>query len=120
MRYRVRTPDGELDYPDLLALEQAYVQGLVEPHDEVREEGSALWRKADSLPVLVRARRAAPKPWARSQALTIGVVVLLSAVALELMRRGAGMMPVLAIALIVAAVLTRVTLKAFRRPPPST
>jgi hypothetical protein len=119
MRYRVRTPEGELDYPDLLTLEQAYVQGLVEPQDEVQEEGGALWRKAGSLPSLVRAQRAAPKPWDRAQALTIGAVVLLSALALVLMQRGAGWMPVLAIALIVAAVLMRVTRKAFQRPPPA-
>ncbi|ADO73013.1 hypothetical protein [Stigmatella aurantiaca] len=118
MRYRVRTPEGELDYASLGDLEQAYVQGLVEPHDEVLEEGGSLWRKAESLPVLVRARSSAPKPWARSQALTVSLGVLLSAVALVLLWRGAGLLPVLAIALIVGAVLMRVTLKAFRRPPP--
>ncbi len=57
MRYRVRTPEGELEYPSLRDVEQAYVQGLVDPQDEVLEEGSTLWRKAESLPTLARARR---------------------------------------------------------------
>ncbi|MDC0708587.1 hypothetical protein POL68_08920 [Stigmatella sp. ncwal1] len=117
MRYRVRTPEGELDYASLGDLQQAYVQGLVEPHDEVLEEGGSLWRKAESLPVLVRARSSAPKPRARSQALAVSVGVLLATVALVLMWQEAGLFLMLAIALLVG-VLMRVTLKAFRRPPP--
>ena len=57
MRYRVRTPEGELDYESLLHVEQAYIAGLVAPEDEVLEEGGTLWRKAASLPNLARAKR---------------------------------------------------------------
>ena len=59
MRYRVRTPEGELGYPSQEDLVRAYSQGLVGPEDEVLEQGHTTWRKAASLPVLVRAQ---PKP----------------------------------------------------------
>jgi len=38
MRFRVRTPDGELLYPTLLDVERAFHQGLVDPDDEVIDD----------------------------------------------------------------------------------
>ncbi len=119
MRYRVRTPHGELDYPSLRDVEQAYVQGLVDPEDEVLEEGGTLWRKAASLPSLVRARRAAPGTGEdRAQKWTVLLSVVLGGLALYLLVSGAGLLWMLGLVMIVAWMLTRVMLKAFRRPPP--
>ncbi|MCE9667036.1 hypothetical protein LY474_04335 [Myxococcus stipitatus] len=121
MRYVVRTPDGELTYPSLLDVERAYVQGLVDPDDEVREEDSAHWRKAGSLPVLARARRPGSGMASRGQWLPVAAVVLLGAVALSLVLRDSWRFRILGIvlALVASSMLTRVTYKAFKRTPPS-
>lgn len=117
MRYRVRTPEGELEYPSFRAVEQAYAAGLVDPEDEVLEEGGSLWRKAASLPALARAhpqRRAGGPSLFRSQGLTVLIAVALGVVALLLFRSGRGLFGLL-IALVVASLLSRVTFTAFRR-----
>jgi hypothetical protein len=116
MRYRVRTPDGELEYPSLRDVEQAYVQGLVDPQDEVLEEGGTLWRKAETLPSLVRARRTSSSTAVREQTLTVVVAVVLCVAALYLYATNRGLPWVLGIALIVVSMVTRVMMKAFRRP----
>lgn len=54
MPYRVRTKDGELTYPTIAELSQAWQLGMVDPEDEVLEDGKQLWRKAGSLPFLVQ------------------------------------------------------------------
>jgi hypothetical protein len=118
MRYRVRTPDGELEYESLLHVEQAYVAGLVAPEDEVLEEGGTLWRKAASLPNLVRARRelARTRSADRSLMLTVLAAVVLGVISLVLFFKGYDLAAIL-LALAVVSVLMRVTVKAFRRPP---
>jgi hypothetical protein len=118
MRYVVRTPDGELVYPSLLDVEQAYLQGLVDPEDEVREEDSSKWRKAGSLPTLVQARRASTGAAQRGQALMVLGVVLLGGLALSLLFRDSWNLRLFGIvlALMASFLLTRVTFKAFKRP----
>jgi hypothetical protein len=120
MGYVVRTPDGELVYPSLLDVERAYAQGLVDPEDEVREESAALWRKAGSLPALAGARRASSGAASRSQTLTVVGVVLLGVLALSLLFRDSWQLRVagIVLALVASTMLTRVTFKAFKRPPP--
>jgi hypothetical protein len=120
MRYVVRTPEGELVYPSLLDVERAYVQGLVDPDDEVREESASTWRKAGSLPTLARARRTSSGVAARGQALMVLGVVLLGAFALSLLFRESWNLRLFGIvlALLASFMLTRVTFKAFKRPPP--
>lgn len=113
MRYRVRTPEGELEYESLLHVEQAYVAGLVAPEDEVLEEGGTLWRKAATLPNLARARRSAPSAFDRTQILTILGAVALGICALVFMHRGQGWIALL-LSLGVIAMLWRVTFSAFR------
>jgi hypothetical protein len=113
MRYRVRTPEGELDYESLLHVEQAYIAGLVAPEDEVLEEGGTLWRKAASLPNLARAKRSKPAAFNRSQLLTILAAVALGIGALLFVRRGQGMIALL-LSVGVIALLWRVTFSAFR------
>src|SRR5947209_5268436 len=52
MRYTVKNQDGELTFDSLHHLRTMFEQGLVEPDDQVREEGSELWRKAAAMPEL--------------------------------------------------------------------
>jgi hypothetical protein len=120
MRYRVRTPDGELGYSTLRDIEVAYAQGLVGPDDEVLEEGHTLWRKASSLPTLARAKPPAKGLSNRGQLLGVVIAVALGLCALALItsdsstRRGLGFV----LALATGVVLMRVTTKAFKRPGP--
>jgi hypothetical protein len=118
MRYRVRTPDGELGYSTLRDIEVAYAQGLVGPEDEVLEEGHTTWRKASSIPTLARARPPAKGLSNRGQLLGVVIAVALGICALVLItsdsstRRGLGFV----LALATGVVLMRVTTKAFKRP----
>ena len=118
MRYRVRTPDGELDYTSMREVELAYLQGLVGPEDEVREEGQTLWRKAASIPVLARAKPVPKGLGFSAQAMTAILSVLFGFFSLMLLasdsptRRGLGLM----LALATAMMLGRITYKAFKRP----
>jgi hypothetical protein len=54
MPYRVRTSDGELIYPTIAELSKAWQMGMVDPEDEVLEDGKQMWRKAGTLPFLVQ------------------------------------------------------------------
>jgi Flp pilus assembly protein TadB len=115
MRYRVRTPEGELEYESILHVEQAYVAGLVDPEDEVIEEGGTLWRKASTFPNLARARRPTrSKSNNRTQSLIILVAVVLGVFSLLLVWSGQGLLAFLA-ALGVISLLWRVTYDTFRR-----
>lgn len=115
MRYRVRTPEGELEYESLLHVEQAYLAGLVAPEDEVLEEGGTLWRKASTLPNLARARRpVSSRSSHRTQPLIILIAVVLGVFSLLLVWSGRGLFALLG-ALAVISLLWRVTIDAFRR-----
>ena len=120
MRYRVRTPDGELTYSSMREVEMAYVYGLVGPDDEVLEEGKELWRKASTIPILARARPER-KRIAPTHLLSVLAAVVLGVAALTLIlsdswtRRALGVV----LALAMSTLLTRVTYKAFKRPGPS-
>jgi len=56
-RYLVRAHGGELIYETLIHVEQAYLAGLVEPDDEISEEGSGVWRRAREMPQLANLKR---------------------------------------------------------------
>lgn len=120
MAYRVRTPDGELVFPSLGDIERAYVQGLVDPDDEVREDGAEKWRKASSLPVLAQAKKPQSGKAARAQTFTVLGAVTLGVGALLVMVLGRTpevRMMGIALALVVSGILMRVTFKAYKRPP---
>jgi hypothetical protein len=87
MRYKVRTPEGELTMPSRHELQQAYTYGLIGPEDEVLEEGGTVWRKASSLPGLYppSASRTALSP---GEALRLVAVVVLGLLALGLVLSG--------------------------------
>jgi hypothetical protein len=120
MRYRVRTPDGELDYGSMRDVEVAYIQGLVGPDDEVREEGKEVWRKASSIPSLARVRPEKKRPMPINQQLSIVGAVFLGVAALACILSGSLMLRVVAFLLTLAmsALLFQVTTKAFKRPGP--
>lgn len=117
MGYRVRTPDGELAYPTLRDVEVAYTQGLVDPTDEVLEDGHTTWRKAASIPALARARPPSTGFMGRAQKVGVVTAVVLGAAALKLIlseewgRRGAGIV----LALVMSVVLMWLTASAARR-----
>lgn len=120
MGYRVRTPDGELGYPTMLDVEQAYTQGLVGPDDEVLEDGQSKWRKASSIPALARAKPPSHSLMSRAQKAGIGIALLLGLEALHLIwayddwgHQGAGVV----LALAMASVLMWLTVSAVRRRP---
>lgn len=113
----MRTADGELSFPSIADLSSAYAQGLVEPTDEVLEEGQTAWRRVAALPVLQAvARRKRPQPWRAS--LQVGLVVGLGAVSLALLFRDdwRARFVGLVVALLAAVTATRVLRAAHRRP----
>lgn len=57
--YKVRSKDGgiALEYASLAAVRQAYELALIDPEDEVLEEGKDTWRKAREIPLLSTAIR---------------------------------------------------------------
>jgi Flp pilus assembly protein TadB len=79
MPYRVRNQDGELRFQTFDDLRDAYVQHLVGAEDEVLEDGSSTWRKADSFPTLVQALASRPKAIEREGRWYLLALVLLCA-----------------------------------------
>ena len=63
MKYRVRSKEGELEYESFGQVEKAWLMGLIDPSDELLEEGHTKWRRADSIPLLVSARRSGDQVW---------------------------------------------------------
>lgn len=117
MRYVVRTPEGELTFNSFGEVEKAWLQGLVEPDDEIREEGASKWRKASTLPLLVQARRQGDAVWGGTQSAWIVVSIALASAALYSIAKGRTWLG-LAIAFALALLLTRVTYRAFKRRRP--
>jgi hypothetical protein len=114
MRYTVKTPEGELTFNSFGEVERAWLQHLIDPEDEIQEEGSTRWRKASSFPVLVRARRESPRVWGGSQALWILLGIVLASAALYLIAKGKLLYGLVA-SLAVGLLLTQVTYRAFKR-----
>ncbi|HYR54681.1 MAG TPA: hypothetical protein VEM39_01090 [Myxococcaceae bacterium] len=117
MRYTVRTPEGELTYNSFGEVERAWLNGLVDGDDEIREEGASKWRKASTFPVLAQARRRGDAVWGGTQSAWIVIAIILASAALYSIARG-HLWYGLAIAFALALLLTRVTYKAFKRSRP--
>ncbi len=60
MKWKVKSSDGELEYSTFGEVERAYQMGLIEGEDELLEEGTTRWRKANTIPLLVNAARREP------------------------------------------------------------
>jgi len=52
MGFRVRNQDGEVHFASFRDLHNGYLAGLVEPADEILEDGTEKWRRADTYPML--------------------------------------------------------------------
>jgi len=117
MRYTVRTPEGELTYSSFGEVERAWLNGLVDGDDEIREEGTSKWRKASSFPVLAQARRRGDAVWGGTQSAWIVIAIILASAALYSIAKG-HVWYGLAIAVALALLLTKVTYKAFKRSRP--
>lgn len=118
MPYRVRSPDGELDFPHLADIAQAYSAGLVDPDDEVQEVGSNTWRKARTLPALASSTPAVRKK-DNAYYRDVLVLVVLNLVAFYLvffredrMLKGIGFM----VAFLSAFQMRRIMMKSWKKP----
>lgn len=118
MRYRVKSPEGELVYASFLEVEKAYLDGLVGPEDEVMEEGAQKWRRAKTIPNLVHARRRGNQVWGGTQMIWVMVAAVFGSVALRLMLKGHPIYG-LVLGFAVGSLLTTVTYRAFKRTKPS-
>ncbi len=117
MKYTVRNKDGQLEYSSFGQVEQAWLMGLVEPSDEVLEEGKTMWRRADSFPLLAQARRHGDDVWNGSWFLWALIGVALATIALVLFKEGQWL-PAMVISFADAFLLTNVTVKAQKRRKP--
>lgn len=120
MKYRVRTKEGELEYPSFAVVEQMWLMGLIEPEDEILEEGKTVWRKAGALPLLAQARRSGEKVWAGTWFIWTMIGVIGGSVALWLLndpsweKKIAGAV----VAVIDVIVMIQITMKAQKRSRP--
>ncbi|MBM4378601.1 MAG: hypothetical protein FJ086_04765 [Deltaproteobacteria bacterium] len=127
MKYFVRMPgqpDKELVFSSMRELEQAWLHGLVDAEDEVREDGGTAWRKAGALPVLRAARRSPDQAWGGSQLGWMMLGISLGSLSLWMIQRGVQQqnpgywVSGLLLGMGVGALLTRVTMNAFKRSRP--
>lgn len=63
MKYRVRNQDGELEYESFAQLEEAARLGFVDPDDELLREGETEWKKASTVPALLKHKRSGGRFW---------------------------------------------------------
>lgn len=116
MRYTVRNENGEITFGNYLEMEHAWLAGLVEPDDEVHEEGKDGWVKAGQHAMLRKARPPAkPRTLGGLVPWLVGSLVL-AGVALWALLRGNWYVG-LALALILSALLSVVTYKTFGKKP---
>lgn len=117
MKYKVRNKDGELEYLSFGQVEQAWLMGLIEPEDEILEEGKTKWRKAGSIPVLVQARRSGDQVWRGTWFVWVLGGVIGGSIALYLLQSGDYVMGFV-VAFAVASVMLHVTWKAYQKQKP--
>lgn len=121
MRYRIRTKDGgELDYASFGQVEQAWLLGLIDPEDEVLEEGKTKWRRAGSIPLLVSARRTSEQVWRGTWFLWTLIGLVGATVGLSLLSKPGLEFKVagLVVTFGVASLMVHVTVKAWDRRKP--
>lgn len=64
MKYIVRDRNGgELTFRDFGQVQEAWLVGMIEPDDQIREESSTRWRKAGALPELRDTRPRGAQAW---------------------------------------------------------
>jgi hypothetical protein len=117
MKYRVRNQDGEIEFQSFGQLEQAWLMGLVEPSDEVLEEGKSLWRRADTIPLLARARHHGDNVWGGAWFLWTLIGVAGGTLALWMFHEKNYIVG-LVVSFIVAGLMIKVTVNAQKRRDP--
>lgn len=117
MKFKVRTPEGELQFQSFGEVERAWLMGLVGPDDELLEDGKTMWRKASSFPHLVNARRTGDQAWGGSWFLWTVIGVLLASATLWLIEAGEHLYGGL-LGLMTAMVLIHVSVRAAKRSKP--
>lgn len=121
MRYRVRTRDGgELDYASFGQVEQAWLLGLIDPDDELLEEGRSRWRKAGSIPLLISARRSSEQVWRGTWFLWTLIGIIGATVGLALLSREELELKVagVLVAFGIASLMVHVSVRAWERRKP--
>lgn len=121
MRYRVRTRDGgELDYASFGQVEQAWLLGLIDPDDELLEEGKSRWRKAGSIPLLVSARRSSEQVWRGTWFFWTLIGIIGATVGLALLGREEFELKVagVVVAFGIASLMVHVSVRAWERRKP--
>ncbi|MFN0063139.1 MAG: hypothetical protein ACKVPX_11570 [Myxococcaceae bacterium] len=113
MKWRVRTPDGELEFQSFGQLERAYWDGLVDPHDDICEEGER-WRKAGTHPHLAEHRRPVRTAERHAQIGAVSLAVGVGSVCLWALTNGRYAVGAISGALTVA-VVWRITYRASQR-----
>lgn len=116
-RWTVRTKEGELVYESFGAVERAWLQGLVEPDDELLEEGTTRWRRAGSVPILAQARRQGDQVWGGTQSAWAAILVVLGSVALYLLVHKQWAWGGI-LAIVVTSLFFKITYSAFRKTKP--
>lgn len=117
MKFKVRTPEGELQFQSFGEVERAWLMGLVGPEDELLEDGKTTWRKANTFPLLVQAQRTGDQAWGGSWFLWTVIGIMLASSALWLIRDGYYLYGGL-LGIMTAMVMTHVTIKASKRSKP--
>jgi hypothetical protein len=117
MKFKVRTPEGELDFQSFGEVEKAWLMGLVGPDDELLEDGKTRWRKASSFPLLVQARRSGEQAWGGSWFLWTVIGIMLGSGTMWLIRMGENLFGGL-LGLMTAMVMIHVTVRAAKRSKP--
>ncbi len=109
--------------------------GLIEPEDELLEEGKTMWRKANTFPLLVRARRSGDQVWLGTWFAWVLIGVVGGTISLVLLTAGPFSMKVgggseislsplemkiagVVLAFVVAGLMLRVTVNAQKRSKP--
>jgi len=117
MKYKVRNKDGELEYLSFGQVEQAWLMGLIDPEDEVLEEGKTKWRKAGSIPLLVQARRSGEQVWMGTWFIWVLAGVIGGTIALYLFQTGQYLFGFI-LAFAVASVMVHITWKSYQKQKP--
>ena len=117
MKYRVRNKDGELEFASFGEVERFWLMGLIDPDDELLEDGHTVWRKASSFPLLMNAERSGETIWAGTWFLWTCIGVLGGSAALWLFH-DKNYVAGLLVAVVVAAVMIHITNRAFQKRKP--